>query len=344
MKTYLKPLFLFSGCALAAISTLNAGVATPVTTDPVGYVTVTINGTGGVASEAFTYMGAPLHAATSTAGALDTSAANTLTDSSQTWTVDAYAGNYVLITSGTNEGVSATIASNTATALTTVEDLDSLLAGDETFEIRSYTTIGDLFGAANEAGLDGGSGAGNADNILLQDGAGGFDTYYYKDSGIFGGTGWRSSASNSIDESGAAIPFGSGAIVVRRQSADIDLVISGAVFGGDATSPVEAGFNWMATAIPVDVTLAGLFGAANEAGLDGGSGAGNADNILVQDGSGGFDIYYYKDAGIFGGTGWRSSASNSVDESAAVVATPGQMFLINRSGGAGINLTETSPL
>jgi uncharacterized protein (TIGR02597 family) len=337
MKTSKKFIALLSGAALLTSSMF----AQTVATDPVGYVTVTVNGTGGVGSEAFTYMGVPLHKASDASGAITGTAANTIT-SSAAWDVDAYAGSYVLITSGTNEGVSSTISSNTATALTTVDDLTSLLVGDETFSIRAYATIADVFGAANEAGLDGGDGAGNSDTVLIQSGIG-FNTYYYKDAGFFGGTGWRSSSNPSIDESGAVIAFGTGMIVVRKQSADIEVVLSGSVFAGDAITPVEAGFNWKSASIPVDLTLNGLFGAANEVGLDGGDGAGNADNIIVPSASG-LTTYYYKDAGFFGGTGWRSSSNPSVDEGATVIVGPGEMFLINRSGGAAFNLTESSPL
>ena len=332
-----KTLSLLAIASLFSFSGLSA-----VETDPVGYITVTINGNGG-SGDAFTYMGVPLHAPVSGAGALDaTPAANSLTDTSQSWTADEHAGSYVMITSGVNEGVSATISSNTADTLTTVEDLSSYLAGDESFEIRPYTTLADVFGATNSAGLDGGSTAGNADTVLIQSGAG-FDTYYYKDAGFLGGTGWRSSASPSIDESNKVIPYGTGIIVVRKQADDLDLVISGSVFGGDAITPVETDFNWKAPSIPVGLTLNALFGAENEAGLDGGSSAGNADNVVVPTASG-LTTYYYKNAGFLGGTGWRSSSSPSIDEGSTVFVQPGQMFLINRTGGAGFNLAESSPL
>lgn len=120
-------------------------------------------------------------------------------------------------------------------------------------------------------------------------------------------------------------------------------MISGSVFGGDAITPIEADFNWKAPSIPVGLTLNALFGATNEAGLDGGSAAGNADNVVVPSASG-LTTYYYKNAGFLGGTGWRSSASPSVDEGSTVFVQPGQMFLINRTGGAGFNLAESSPL
>ncbi|MGJ8651956.1 MAG: TIGR02597 family protein [Opitutaceae bacterium] len=337
MKKYIKPTFILAGALLAASSNLQA-----VETEPVGYVTVTVAGTGGVAAEAFTYMGVPLHKSSIAAGAITGIAANTITASGAAWTVDDYAGAYVLITSGTNEGVSSTISSNTATELTTVDDLTSLLAGDETFTIREYTTIADVFGAANEAGLDGGTNSGEADTVLFQSPSG-FTSYYYKDGGFIGGTGWRTSTDASTEQGGTTIPFGDGIIVVRKQSADLDIVLSGSVFGGDATTPVEAGFNWKSASIPVDLTLAGLFGAANEVGLDGGSNSGEADNIIVPAG-GGLTTYYYKDSGFIGGTGWRTSTDASTEQGATVIVEPGQMFLINRSGGAAFNLTEASPL
>jgi uncharacterized protein (TIGR02597 family) len=333
-------LLLSSSLLLAAFV---PSVHAQVTTTPVGYVTVTVDGTGGVGAEAFTYIGVPLHKAAHSAGALSSVAENSIVDSSGVWAVNELAGAYYIqILSGSAEGVTATIASNTATVLTTVEDLSPFLLGNESYAIRLYTTLADVFGAANESGIDGGSAAGNADNLLLQTQSG-FATYYYKDSGLIGGTGWRSSSSPSVDESGAIITPGAGVIVKRTQVEDVNLVLTGSVFESDSVIPVEAGFNWLTTSIPVIVTLADLFGPTNEAGLDGGSSAGNADTILIPKSSGGFDTYYYKDSGLVGGTGWRSSVSPSVDESAKILATPGAMFILNRSGGAGFNLVESSP-
>jgi len=339
MNTSQKLIALLSGAALLSVSSLAAQTAT---TGPVGYVTVTVNGTGGFGSEAFTYMGVPLHQPSDTAGAITGTAANTIISATSTWGVDAYAGSYVLITSGTNEGVSSSIISNTATDLTTADDLTSFLAGNETFSIHPYTTIADVFGAANEAGLGGGASSGAADTILIQS-VSGFTAYYFKDSGFIGGTGWRSSTDAATDQSATTIPYGDGVIIVRKQSADLDVVLAGSVFGGDAISPVEAGFNWKAASIPVDLTLNGLFGPANEAGIDGGASSAAADNIIVPT-PGGLVTYYYKDSGFIGGTGWRTSTDASTDQGATVFVEPGQMFLINRSGGAAFNLTEVSPL
>ena len=316
-----------------------------VSTIPVGYITLTIYGTGGQGTEAYSYLGVPLHHAASFRSAMTAKADNSISCTNAGWTDNAFANtHYVMIQSGANAGMSATITANTVDTLTTAENLNSLLNGDEQFAIHQYTTLADVFGADNSAGLKGGDGPGTADNILIQTSSNSFTSYYYKNAGIFGGTGWRSAASSSVDASGTIIPYGTGIIAIRRESADLAITVSGSVFPDDAITPVEEGYSWKAASIPTDVTLTGLFGANNEAGLEGSDGPGTADNILVYDANGTLKTYYYKNAGIFGGTGWRSAASSSIDEANTVIAKPGEMFFINRSGGPAFNLTEKSPL
>jgi uncharacterized protein (TIGR02597 family) len=337
-KNIIKCLIVLTGIQ----ASLNAQSVSSV---PVGYVTLNIKGTGGQGTSAYSYLGVPLHQAADFRGVISATADNAITATNAAWTADAFANtHYVMILSGDNAGMSTTITANTTDTLTTADNLSSILNGTEDFAIHKYTTIADVFGADNSAGLKGSSGAGTADNILIQTGASSFSTYYYKNAGFIGGTGWRSSASSSVDASNAIIPHGAGIIVVRQESADIDITVSGSVFEGDAVTPVEAGFNWKTASIPVDLTLAGLFGANNEVGLVGGVHAGQADNILVFNDSGNLVTYYYKNAGFIGGTGWRSAASNSVDEASTVIVEPGEMFIIKRSGGAAFNLTENSPL
>jgi uncharacterized protein (TIGR02597 family) len=334
----------YFACSLIYLSLASFLCAQSVSTIPVGYVTITVNGTSGNGTEAYSYLGIPMHHAPVIRTAISAKADNSITAAGNSWTVNAFANtHYIMITSGDNEGISATITANTADTVTTDENLNSLLAGSENFAIHKYNTIADVFGADNSAGFKGGAYGGEADNILIQTGSNSFSTYYYRNAGI-GGTGWRSAASISVDASGTVIPYGSGIITVRRESADLKITVSGTVFGGDAVTPIEAGFNWKTASIPTDVTLAGLFGANNEAGLDGGAYGGEADHILKYDSSGNVTTYYYKNAGIIGGIGWRSAASISIDQANTVIAKPGEMFFINRSGGAAFNLTESSPL
>ena len=341
MKKASLPLLLFPFLlCLQGVSLFGQSVSTV----PVGYTTITIYGTGGQGTEAFSYLGVPMHHAANFRSAMTAKADNSITCTNAGWTANAYANtHFVMIMSGDKTGMSATITANTADTLTTAENLSSILTGNEQFAIHKYTTIADVFGATNSAGLKGSYSSGTADNILIQTGSNSFSTYYYKDSGLAGGTGWRSAASSSVDASGTIIPYGSGIIVVRRESADLKVSVMGSVFPDDVVTPVEQGFNWKTASLPVDVTLAGFFGANNEAGLKGSYSSGLADNVLVFDRSGNMTTYYYKDSGLAGGTGWRSAASSSKDEANTVIAAPGSMFMIRRIDDA-FNLTEKSPL
>ena len=331
-------LFLFLGLLVGLLGQT-------VSTVPVGYITLKVKGTGGVGTEAFSYLGVPMHHAANSRGAITAKADNSITCANAAWTANAFANtHFVMIMSGDNTGMSATITANTADTLTTAENLSFILTGTETFAIHKYTTLADVFGADNSAGFKASDGPGTADNILIQTGSNSFSTFYYKNAGLIGGTGWRGAASSSVDASGTVIPYGTGIIVVRRESADLKVTLPGSVFPDDAVTPVEVGFNWKSNSYPTNVTLAGLFGVNNEAGLKGSDGPGTADNILVFDANGHITTYYYKNAGLIGGTGWRSAASSSTDEANTVIAEPGEMFFINRSGGAAFNLTEKSPL
>ena len=318
-------------------------VSESVSTVPVGYVTLTINGTGGVGTEAFSYLGVPMHHNANFRSAMTAKADNSITCANAAWTANAFANtHFVMIMSGDNTGMSATITANTANTLTTAENLNSILTGNENFAIHKYTTIAEVFGADNSAGLKGSDGPGTADNILIQTGSNSFTTYYYKNAGLIGGTGWRG-GDPTVDASGAIIPHGSGIIAVRGESADLKVSVMGSVFPDDVVTPLEQGFNWKTASLPVDVTLAGFFGANNEAGLKGSYSSGQSDNVLVFDRSGNITTYYYKNAGLIGGTGWRSAASSSTDQANTVIAEPGSMFMIRRTEAA-FNLTEESPL
>jgi|GEM_PF-3582970 len=77
-------------------------------------------------------------------------------------------------------------------------------------------------------------------------------------------------------------------------------------------------------------TLAGVFGAANEAGLGSGD-AGTADviSILAEGSSASFTTYYYRAGATLGGTGWRSS-SNPFEDQAQTPLKTGQGLIVKR--------------
>lgn len=338
----LKSIPIYCTLAVFALGSVQLS-AQSVTTTPVGYVKLTIKGTGGQGSEAFSYLGVPMHHAADFQNVITAKADNSITCANAGWTLNEYENShYIMILSGTNTGMSTTITGNTGDTLTTADNLSQVLTGDEQFAIHKYTTIADVFGATNSAGLKASYGPGTADTILIQDNSNSFNTYYYKNGGL-GGIGWRSSTNPINDKANTIIPHGAGIIVVRRENTDLIITVLGSVFPENVVTPIEQGFNWKTSSIPVDLTLSTLFGSNNQAGLDSGYGPGNADNVIIFNASGGFESYYYKDSGL-GGIGWRSSGNPITDHANTVIAKPGEMFLINRSGGEAFNLTETSPL
>lgn len=338
MNNPTKFISLLSGVVLLASS----GFAQTVATDPVGYVTLTVNGTGGVGSAAVSVLGAPLEQPVDASAALTAVAGTTLTSGGATWTPGEFAGtHYLQITSGPNTGISATVSGNTDTTLTTAQDISSLLVGDESFVVRAYTTLGDVFGAANESGIGSGANASAADEVLIYNGAG-FDIYYYQEGAFFGGTGWRSSVNAFTDQSSVPLPSGLALVVKRKQSDDVSVVVAGNVLTTNSFIPVEGGVNWLSGSNPIDYTLASYFGA-NGGDLQSGANAAAADEILVPKDGGGFDIYYYQEGASFGGVGYRSSVNAFTDASAIVLASVGEGFVLKRKGDA-YNQVDVSPL
>ena len=79
-------------------------------------------------------------------------------------------------------------------------------------------------------------------------------------------------------------------------------------------------------------TLAGVFGAANEAGLVGGDPT-NADviSVLAEGQASKFTTYYYRTGSALGGAGWRSSANPFVDEASRPLRTGHGLIIKRRS-------------
>jgi uncharacterized protein (TIGR02597 family) len=335
MKTPTKFIALLSGAALLASSAFAQGVAT----NPVGYITLDIAGTGGVGSSAVSVLGAPLQNAVDVAGALTGVSGTTLTSSTAAF--GSYAGaHYIQITSGSNVGVITTVLSSTATTLTTADDISTLITGDENFEIRAYTTLADVFGAANEAGIGSGASSALADELLVYNGEG-FDIYYYQEGHAFATDGWRLSTNAFGDASATPIPVGVTLIAKRKANDPLQVVVSGSVLATDSVIPVENGVNWISGASPISYTLASYFGATG-GDLQTGASSTLADEVLVPNGEG-FDIYYYQEGHAFATDGWRLSSNAFGDASATEIASAGTGFVLKRKGAA-YNQIDESPL
>jgi hypothetical protein len=222
MKPHIKFL---STAALAAAAITPCLAQTTATTKPVGYRTETV--TAGV----FNLMSPNLDNKIGAAGAIDAEAGTTLTDNDVDF-VAAFAATDVLIltiTSGAAAGTVQDVTSFTQHTLVTAQDISNLAGVDPgvQYEVRKVQTVSDLFGAANEAGLQAGTSV-TADLIWIPNGTGGYDQVFRSTGGL-PGVGWRQVGGGATDAAGKAIPFTDSFFIQRKGATNLDLVFVGHV-------------------------------------------------------------------------------------------------------------------
>ena len=91
-----------------------------------------------------------------------------------------YPTHYLLITSGANAGLASDISSNTATAVTTVDDLSAPINAGASVAVVPHIKVTDVLGVSGSQKIAGGSTASAADNIYLVGSDGNLKTFYYK--------------------------------------------------------------------------------------------------------------------------------------------------------------------
>ena len=341
---------MLAGASLFVLTSLSA-----VTTDPVGYVTSTINGSPDGSTTAFTALSMSLENPVSASGALtEAPTSAVVTNSSAAYTPNEFAGtdasgNATHYLQFVSDGLIVDIIANDATTITTGTDLSGLADLGDSYVVKKHITIADIFGANNEAGLTAGSSFATSDliYIMASDGSGAFSTYYVQDDptpiGLFGGDGWRQvGASNSLDQSNVVVGPDDGIIVARSTSGDIDIVLSGSVNVIDHQRDLPAGFSMVSYPYPVDVTLddSGIYSASN--GYVSGSSFASSDLVYVLGSDGAYTTYFRQDdptpIGLFGGDGWRQvGASNSEDKGSTVIPAGSAIIIKHTNSGLAWN-------
>lgn len=333
--------------------TLSAQVAT----SPVGYITLTINGSTDGTTPAFTALSAGLqNAATVTGSATSDATSAVLTDTNASNAINAYStldalgnGAYFLqITSGVNEGLILDILSNDATSFTTGSDLNGIITTGDTYAVKAHLTLADIMGASNEAGLKTSGSSSDSDIIFLMSsiGDGLFSAYYYQtDSfGFFGGTGWRSITDANTPVGNLVIGPDDGIIVSRKGIGDLTTVVSGSVSTVDLNRELPTGFSMISYPFPIDVTLAesGLYSATNGYVSTGSSI--DSDNVFVIQPNGQFNSFYRQtDAfGFFGGDGWRTITDPNTPQDDFKILAGSSVIVLHR--GTGLAWSDPFPI
>ncbi|HET6407526.1 MAG TPA: TIGR02597 family protein [Chthoniobacteraceae bacterium] len=316
-----------AGILLTSVASLFA--QTTATTDPVGFITLNVAGTGGAAAPALSFKGLGLTRAIEYQGSAETVGANTIVDNDATWTDNQFNGAngayYLEISTGSGAGTTYDIQSTAAgtKTITLAQNLANGVAAPVTFKIRKHWTIASVFGPTNEAGLLPGD-ATTADQILIFNGTG-YDIYYYQTGGF--GTGWRSGNDAVNDAGPTKIYPDDGLIVKRKGSANVNVVLLGAVKTGQSSFPISVGTNVVGNVYAANMTLqsSGLYTGNTTTGLAGGD-ATSADQVLIWNGTG-YDIYYYQTGGF--GTGWRSG-NDAVNDAGPTPIPVGSSIIVKR--------------
>ena len=334
--------------AFSALALTGAQAQTTATTDPVGFLTMAIAGGGTVAAPAYTFTtlglfnAVALQSTTTSVGA-----STTLADANATWADNQYNTNgvvtnangvapshFVEIVSGPGAGTQYDIwgTVNATKTLNLGGPLLNSITSGASYKIRPHWTIVGIFGATvnTAGGLTGATTAGNADQIQLFR-TGGFVTYYYSTGGL-AGTGWRQFGVAG-DASTAVIYPDDGLVILRRQSAPVNLVISGAVKTGQTSIPVVQGYSLLGNVYAAGMTLgtSGLYTTDSSTGVAPGNGSTTGDQILIWNGTAGYNTFYYGSGGLQG-TGWKQFGVSG-DASGTAIAVGSALF-IKRAGAS----------
>ena len=234
------------------------------------------------------------------------------------------------------EGAWANILSNTDGTLVIDRDL-SAAGGTPTIAIRKHVTVADMFGATNEAGLDPGPSANEADQISLF--ANGVSrVFFYDDTADFEGY---------IDATFAArdntpIEPQQAVYVNRRLAGDVVFTREGFVKVGPTKLQINGGFNAVAVprAVGFNDDSEPVFTLGESNLFDGddaansvvpGAGANVADTVSVPQANGDFGVFFFDDT-LNPATnepfGWSDAAFADANN---VVLDNGTGFLLNRT-------------
>ena len=172
--------------------------------------------------------------------------------------------------------------------LTTQDDLTASAAVGVSYTIRPIATIESVFGADNSAGLISGPNTTAAATIFIPDGTGGFRQFFFAGANLLESTADGVALATAGD---IELPHDTG-FAITSPAAD-SFVVAGDLKVTNTSFPLSVGFNPLASAFPVDATIASVFGADNSAGLTVGPNTTAADTIFVPDGNGGFSQFFF---------------------------------------------------
>ncbi|MEO6739431.1 MAG: TIGR02597 family protein [Chthoniobacteraceae bacterium] len=353
MKTntsLLRHLSATAALVLAAASQMSFAQTT-ATTDPVGFVTLTIAGGGTPNNPKLTLVSPTLTQPIAWQGIISGITGNTISVANNPWTVDQFNGavnglHYVEIislTTPTKSGALSDITGTTTGSVTTFDNLTAYAVVGDTIKIRKHVTIGSLFGVTNSAGLLATNDPTTADEVFIYDGSSSVPYFYYTGD-VSSPAGWYDSAFSLNPGDAAKVDIGphQGVVIKRKASASVTMLAQGAVKTGNTIFPVTNGLNVLGTVSAKGLTLggSGLFTNNPATGVKATDDPTTADEVLIYTATGPTPYFYYT-GDVSSPAGWYDSAFTFAADLVAIA--PGTAFVLKRKGGGSFNWTLPSP-
>lgn len=359
-----------SAALLLTAAIQSASAQTTATTDPVGFITLSIPGGGSFASpkvsllsptltQPISWQGAITGIATSTISILGVpTPVTTITVSGTPWTSGQFEGangsHYVeIVTVSPNTHVTGSLAVVNATTTSTIRVIGNLTSPNvfaaigDSIKVRKDMTIASLFGATNSAGLLASDDPTTADEVLIYDGASQNSFFYYTGDAFGNPAGWYDAAFTILNGTAGNVPIGphQGIVIKRKAPAALPFTTNGAVKTGDTLFPVVPGVNVLGTVSAKGLTLdtSALFTGDPATGVKPSDDPTTADEVLIYSNSQATSYFYYNGgAGYL--SGWYDSGFSTLTPvGATVTILPGSAFVLKRKFGAAFNWSLPSP-
>jgi uncharacterized protein (TIGR02597 family) len=310
---------------------LRLRVASGVTTPSMGGLQFSLAAGAGSSSPANTNASLPFARAIAWTSAATSVTSQTITVNGAGWTTGRFtsAAHYVELLDGSLAGLTIDISSHTSDTLTLASASLSGYSAGMRFTIRPHATLSSAFGATNPTCVTSATTLSAADEIWAwQTATQTWARYYYKSGGL-GGTGWRSSASTSVNCANTMLRPEAGLLFVRKNTGARTLIAMGEARTASWIVSLVSGSTFFAITEPVSRTLTqlGMVTGDSATGLVGGTTSSSADELSRWSGSSWEHLYY--STGGAGGTGWRSTTDLSTDRGSQSFQ-PGEVIIIER--------------
>jgi len=286
--------------------------AVDVFTDPVGFITLTASGTNSSAPNALSFIGLGMTQIPAVRGTI-TAIAGTQITVNNTLTQSAFNSGgsgplfFIEFLNGAHPGLLDDVVSNDTANVITANDDSAAAAGATLYKVYPHWTLNSVFGAANQAGLQGGSATPPADAIIVPNQlTQGFDTYFW-----FTGKGgplWRHAGPNT-EAGNTRIFVDQGFLIQKQTGTNLNIMLVGAVKLGPTSIPIGGTNNFVGNVYAssaMTLTNSGLV----PSGLVGGASTPPADAVLIHnDTTGAYNTYFWFTGK--GGPVWRLAGPNT---------------------------------